>query len=113
MRKIMRGCAWALALGLVGLGACGGGDEDASNTDISNAAGGSGSTCAATYPDTMGYAGLMSRNSGNVQCTTQVQSADSYRQAAIANCQAGNTAAATTNYSYYTRSQSLVSFSCK
>lgn len=113
MPQISRFFGWALAVSLVCLGACGGGDENASNTDISNAAGGSGSSCAATYPDTMGYSGLMSRNSGNVQCTSQVQSAESYRQAAIANCQAGNTAAATTNYSYYTRSQSLVSFSCR
>jgi hypothetical protein len=95
------------------LSACGGGDEDASSTPIDNAAGGSGSNCSATCPDTMGYAGLMSRNKGDVQCTSQVQSAESYRQAAIANCQAGNTAGATGNCGYYKKSQSLVSFSCK
>ena len=100
------------AMSVVILGACGGGDEDATNTDISNAAGGSGTACASSYPDTMGYSGLMSRNSGNVQCTSQVQAAESYRQAAIANCQAGNTVAASTNYSYYQQSQTLVTFSC-
>jgi len=113
MAHITQFLCFAIASSLVCLSACGGGDEDASNTPIGNAAGGSGSSCAATYPDTMGYSGLMLRNSGNVQCTSQVQSAESYHQAAIANCQAGNTAAATTNYSYYTKSQSLVTFSCK
>ena len=108
-------CLWRVffAICVVLLGACGGGDEDATNTNISNAAGGSGTACASSYPDTMGYSGLMSRNSGNVQCTSQVQSAESYRQAAIANCQAGNTAAASTNYRYYQQSQQLVTFSCR
>jgi hypothetical protein len=113
MPNAARRLSFAFATSMVFLSACGGGEEDASNTDISNAAGGSSSACAASYPDTMGYAGLMSRNSGNVQCTSQVQSAEAYRQAAIANCLAGNTAAATTNYSYYRQSQSLVTFSCR
>ena len=101
--------SFVICVGL--LSACGGG-EDASNTDISNVAGGSGTACGQSYPDTMGYSGLMSRNSGNVQCTTQVQGAESHRQAAIANCQAGNASAAATNYSNYQKSQSLVTFSC-
>ena len=102
----------ALALALV---ACGGGDEDsASNADISTAGGSTANCNDTTFPDLMGgYTNRLNANPGDVQCRSQIQAAESYRQAAIANCAAGDTKGATGNYSYYKQSIPLVNFSCK
>lgn len=108
--------AWSAACAfLLSMSACGGGEEDsASNADIGNAAPNTATCNNSTFPDQMGgYQNRLNANPGDVQCRSQIQAAESYRQAAIANCAAGDTAGATGNYGYYKQSIPLVNFYCK
>ena len=112
MSNSARLLGFAFATGMVFLGACGGGEEDASNTDIGNVAGGS-SSCTLSYRALYDYSATRSKNTGDTQCLTQLQAAEAHYQAAIASCKAGSMTAASQYYSYYQQSQSLVKFSCK
>ena len=85
----------------VALAATGCGGEDAGSTNISGAAPSSASCNDKTYPDTMGYQSLLAKYKNEPQCNTQVQNAESYRRADIANCSGGDLAAATTQYGRY------------
>lgn len=86
----------------VALAGCGVGlEEDVSQANISNAA---PKCSASSFPDTTsGYTNLLKKYAGD-QCSYQIQSAESYRQAAIANCAAGSVSGATANYDFYLKS---------
>jgi hypothetical protein len=80
--------------------------------DISDVAPSTATCNSATYPDTMGYSTRLKKYSNDPQCSTQVQAAESHRQAAIANCSAGNKVNADTNYSNYKKSVTVVNSYC-
>lgn len=80
--------------------------------DISDTAPQSASCNTASYPDTMGYAARLRKYNGEVQCSTQIQAAEAWRQNAIASCSAGNLASATTAYDNYKKSVQVVNSAC-
>lgn len=113
----------ALLLSSIALGAsvllagCGASTSDyssssGSSTSSTSSSSTSSSACSSTYRDTVGYSSMKSRNTGNAQCLTLLDGAESYRQVAIANCQAGATSAANTNYTYYQKTATLLSSVC-
>lgn len=107
----------AIAVGVtLLLAGCGAGSSDLSSSSSTSSTSASSSTsssaCSTTYRDTVGYSSMKSRNAGNTQCLTLLDGAESYRQVAIANCQAGNSSAAATNYTYYQKTATLLSSVC-
>lgn len=109
----MAKCILAAGALAIALAACGGGDDEASNADINGVAGSSAQCNNNTFPDLNNYNTRKNNNAGDIQCLSQLNNSEALRQAAIANCQAGDATSATANYNNYKKTISLVSFSCK
>lgn len=88
-------------------------DVGSTTSDISSAAPSTATCNTSSYPDKMNtYSSRLSKYKNDGQCSPQIQAAESYRQAAIANCSAGSTSGATGNYEYYTKSLAIVNSMC-
>lgn len=86
-------------------------------TSTSSSSTSSTSSCSSTCPDTAygsgkNYSTMSSWYKNDPQCLTQIQAAESYRQAAISNCQAGSTTGATGNCNYYKQSVAVTVSYC-
>lgn len=92
---------------------CGGG-KSATSSDISGVTSSAGSSCQSVCTDQApnGYSSWLNKYKGDVQCQSQIQNAEAYRQAAIANCAAGSSSGATGNCSYYKQSLALAKSFC-
>ena len=100
--KILYSCLAATVV--LTISGCGG----SLGSDISTAAPVSAACSTASFPDTLGYQTLLKKYANDTQCLSQIQAAESYRQAAIANCSAGSTSGASGNYNYYLTSVKYV-----
>ena len=108
-KQFALGIAGACMLTLYG---CGGGD-DASSTDLTGVANSvSSPSCSVYTGSSTWYDTKWSKYKNDGQCNPLIQAAESNRTSAVANCAAGDTAAATTYMSYYNKSVSSVNQFC-
>lgn len=108
-KQFALGIAGACILTIYG---CGGGD--ASTTDLNSVTNSvSTPSCSGSqFGSSSWYDAKRKAYAGDTQCLTQIQAAESYRTAAIANCAAGSTSGATGNMSYYNTSVKYVNSIC-